>query len=256
VSFRYDGSGIDRIYDAARALTADARELWAQVILEYLAREPVRRALDLGCGTGRFAALLGEVLSATVVGVDPSADMLGRAAAKPELVRVRLIRAAAEALPLRARAVDLVFVHLAYHHFADRSRALAECARVLVPGGRLMLSTPTLETLPSFLWMRFFPGAEAIDRRRMPGRAALIETARGASLDLARMGTVRRPFTAGVSEYIERVGMRSFSTLQMVSDAEFEAGMRDLRRYAGGPGRDEVPAEETDVFVFRTQRAA
>lgn len=115
-------------------------------------------------------ALPGEVLSARVVGVDSSADMLGRALAKPELARVRFVRAAAEALPLRAGAVDLVFTNLAYHHFADGPRALAECARVLAAGARLVLLTPTQETLASFLWMRFFPGAEAIDRRRMPAR--------------------------------------------------------------------------------------
>jgi len=170
MSFRYDGSGIATVYDESRALADDVRELWALVIREHLAGEAVRRVLDLGCGTGRFSALLGEVLSARVVGVDSSADMLGRALAKPELARVRFVRAAAEALPLRAGAVDLVFTNLAYHHFADGPRALAECARVLAAGARLVLLTPTQETLASFLWMRFFPGAEAIDRRRMPAR--------------------------------------------------------------------------------------
>lgn len=177
--------------------------------------------------------------------------MLARAAAKPELAGVGLVRGAAEAIPLRGASVDAVFVYLAYHHFADRRAALAECARVLAPGGRLMVCTPTRETLPTFLWMRFFPSAERIDRERMPGRAAMVGAARDAGLALECRSTVRRGFRLGPAEYADRVGLRTFSTLRMLSDAEFEAGMRALRRHCAERDPGEVIAEEIDAFVFR-----
>jgi ubiquinone/menaquinone biosynthesis C-methylase UbiE len=251
MSFRYDDSGVHLTYDAARELPDEARQVWSDAIREHLGPDRVHRVLDLGCGTGRFSGLLRECLSAQVYAIDPSADMLGTAAAKPELGEVRLVRGRAEAIPLRAGAVDAVFVYLVYHHIEDKRAALAESARVLAPRGQLMVCTPTQETLDSFLWMRFLPTAYRIDRDRMPLRAELVEAARVAGLEIQCQSTVRRAFTRGLVEYADRIGMRAFSTLRLVPDTEFDAGMRALRRYAAERERGETIYEDIDVFVFR-----
>ena len=250
-AFRYDGSGVHRSYDSGRALTDEARRVWSAEIREHLGGAPGRRVVDLGAGTGRFSGLLRDLLTARVYAVDSSADMLGQAVAKPELAGVALVRAAAEALPFRGATVDAVFVYLAFHHFADRDAALAECWRVLAPGGRLMICSPTLETLDSFLWMRFFPTADRIDRARIPPRHAIIDAGRRGGLALERQWTVARGFTLGPTEYAERVGRRTFSALVMISDAEFDAGIRALRRDCVAREPGERIGEHIDVFLFR-----
>lgn len=98
--------------------------------------------LDVGCGTGALLRALAERLPAGVelCGVDPAPSMLqvGRAAlgAHP---RVRLARAAAERLPFHDAGFDLVTSTVSFAHWADQPAGLAEVARVLRPGGRLVL---------------------------------------------------------------------------------------------------------------------
>jgi len=92
-----------------------------------------RRALDLGCGTGFVAASLGR-RGWRVVGVDFSAPMLAAADARG----TALVRARAEALPLRTASVALVTSGTAFHWFQP-APALAEIARVLEPGGHVAL---------------------------------------------------------------------------------------------------------------------
>lgn len=98
------------------------------------AHRPLERVLDVGGGTGRAArALRPRGIEPTVV--DLSAGMLARARA----VGHPAIRADARALPVRDGAADAVVVTDALHHFPSPERALAECVRVLGPGGVLVV---------------------------------------------------------------------------------------------------------------------
>lgn len=95
---------------------------------------PVNRALDVGCGTGHSTlALLPYAYE--IVAIDSSSEML--ALATPH-ARIEYLKAFAEALPFRVANFDLVTVSSAYHWF-DHERFLAEAARVLRPGGWLVL---------------------------------------------------------------------------------------------------------------------
>ncbi len=92
-----------------------------------------RRAIDVGCGTGRWT----ERLSA--IGVDASPAMLAVAARKPGL-RGRLAVADATALPIASGSADLVLCALTLGHIRDQAAAMREFARVLAPGGTLLLT--------------------------------------------------------------------------------------------------------------------
>lgn len=253
--FRYDGSGIDQVYDTAREMSLDSRAIWARVLREHLGRAPLTRILDVGCGTGRFARLLLEIFPATVCGIDPSGDMLRPSIRASEPGGLRPIQAIAERLPLRAQSAGLVFLAFVYHHLHDRDAALAEFARVLHRDGRLAIATPTRETLDSYLWMRFFPSARVIDWERMPAREELVAAARRAGFEPERRTTVAQPTTRGLAAYAERIGRRGLSTLRLVPDPEFEAGVQALKRYCAAHDRGETVHEDVDLFVFRQSPA-
>jgi ubiquinone/menaquinone biosynthesis C-methylase UbiE len=97
--------------------------------------------VDVGTGPGRVPALLARRRSdLTVIGVDPSADMLDRARRRAGgLSTVQFIETGAESLPLDDGSVDAVLSSLSSHHWADQSAALTEQVRVLKPGGRFWL---------------------------------------------------------------------------------------------------------------------
>src|SRR5205823_11455907 len=98
------------------------------------------RALDLGCGTGAFTALLAEA-GAKPVGVEIAEAALSRAqVAHPQL---KFVLAEIDgALPFEDGAFDVVWASEVIEHVADTAPWLSEVRRVLLPTGRLLLTTP------------------------------------------------------------------------------------------------------------------
>lgn len=107
------------------------------IVHEILAALPPGRALDAACGTGRLAAHL-AALGHQVVGVDSSPDMLDRARTRVPRGEFRL--GDVHRLPLPDDAVDIVVSGLALAHVPALEPVMAEFARVLRPGGHLVIS--------------------------------------------------------------------------------------------------------------------
>jgi SAM-dependent methyltransferase len=102
-----------------------------------IAEAKPRRVLDVGCGTGDLAERVARELAAEVVAIDISQRMV-------ELTRARGIEARVadvQALPFADGEVDCVAACWVLYHASDVDAAIAECARVLQPGGRLVAAT-------------------------------------------------------------------------------------------------------------------
>ena len=116
----------------------ETEERVAHPILRGLA-QPGMSALDAACGTGRQAGVLHE-LGCSTVGVDQSEPML--AIAREKLPDVRFELGDVEHLPFDDDQFELAIVSLALCHLADPARAVVELARVLRPGGVLLITDP------------------------------------------------------------------------------------------------------------------
>lgn len=101
-----------------------------------LAHAPVR-ALDVGCGEGRFCRLL-KARGVDVVGLDPTPALIG--AARSRDPGGMYIEAAAERIPFGEQAFDLVVSYLSLIDIVDVGAAISEMARVLKPGGVLLIA--------------------------------------------------------------------------------------------------------------------
>lgn len=96
---------------------------------------------DLGCGTGQVAAALAPFVK-QVIAVDRSNDMLDAARRRTRDLanaNVDVRRGELEALPIQDDTLDAATLLLVLHHLPDPAEALAEAARVLKPGGRLLI---------------------------------------------------------------------------------------------------------------------
>ncbi|HWC87750.1 MAG TPA: class I SAM-dependent methyltransferase [Solirubrobacteraceae bacterium] len=98
------------------------------------------RALDLGCGTGAFTALLASA-GADVIGADVAEAALARARSTHPGLSFSLVPIDGP-LPFEDSAFSLVWASEVVEHVADTARWLSEVRRVLAPGGRLLLTTP------------------------------------------------------------------------------------------------------------------
>jgi len=99
------------------------------------------RVLDVGCGTGYLLRrLAGRVPKALeLAGLDAAPAMIETAQALATDSRIRFATGTAEELPYPEQTFDLVVSTTSFDHWADQRAGLAECARMLVPGGHLVL---------------------------------------------------------------------------------------------------------------------
>ncbi|MCA9294175.1 MAG: metalloregulator ArsR/SmtB family transcription factor [Phycisphaerales bacterium] len=113
------------------------RHFTASGLLALLPRDWV--VADLGCGTGDGAEMLSDHV-ARVIAVDQSPEML--AAGRTRLAdrrNVDFVEGALESLPMKDASVDAAVALLVLHHVGDAAAALREAARVLKPGGRVLI---------------------------------------------------------------------------------------------------------------------
>jgi ArsR family transcriptional regulator len=102
--------------------------------------DPAWTVADLGCGTGHLARALAPFVS-RVIAVDASAAMLRAARARlADLGNVDIRRGELESLPLEDGSLDAAFLVLVLPYAAEPGRVIAEAARVLRPGGRMLVT--------------------------------------------------------------------------------------------------------------------
>ncbi|MDO6459652.1 metalloregulator ArsR/SmtB family transcription factor [Granulosicoccaceae sp. 1_MG-2023] len=138
-ALRYFSENADQ-WNEIRSLHVPEREV-EEALLEIVGDEPVGDFLDVGTGTGRMLVLLADRI-AHGLGLDINTEMLNVARdtiARAGLSHVHVRKGDMYSLPLEDASVDLATLHLVLHYSAEADRVVAEAARVLRPGARLII---------------------------------------------------------------------------------------------------------------------
>jgi len=211
------------------------------------------RLLDVGCGTGRFAAFAKVRRGGRVWGVDPAPEMLRRARARPDAGGIGWKQAGAERLPFTDGWFDAAHMHLVVHTLTDRPAALAETGRVLMPGGRIAVATFAMEHFERFFLNPYFPSIAAIDGARFPDPAILTGELGDAGFAGATVERISQPITAEPGDVLERVRGRYISTLHLLPPAEYTDGLARLEHdVAAGRGAFAYSLEWALVSATKT----
>jgi demethylmenaquinone methyltransferase/2-methoxy-6-polyprenyl-1,4-benzoquinol methylase len=191
------------VYDVMNSvMTAGLHHRWRERAADLARLGPGGRALDVATGTGDLALALAERAGpdGAVVGCDFSERMLARARDKDAEGRVAWEWADALALPYPDASFDAATVGFGARNFSDLGRGIAEMARVVRPGGRVVvleITTPQKPPLSTFFAVWFDRVVPAIGRvagdpdaysylpssvRRFPGPEGLAAVLAGAGL--------------------------------------------------------------------------
>ena len=127
-------------WDALRSLHAPEAEVEA-AMAGLLGDAPLGRLIDIGTGTGRIATLFAPQAD-QILGVDRSAEMLRLARGKLHETangKVRFVVGDFHALPVADASADTAILHQVLHYAQAPERVIRETARILSPGGRLLI---------------------------------------------------------------------------------------------------------------------
>ena len=127
-------------WDSIRSLHVAETQV-EEAIARALGEDDLGRLVDIGTGTGRMIELFAE-RAETAIGIDRSSEMLRLARAKLDAAGVAsasLRQGDMYALPLADGSADVVLLHQVLHYAHAPAAAIAEAARLLAPGGRLLI---------------------------------------------------------------------------------------------------------------------
>ncbi len=123
-------------YRAVREVPRDGLGHWREAVRRHLSPEPGMTVVDIGAGTGAFAAAFSDWFGVSVVAVEPSQAMRAQIPRRPG---IEVLEGDATAVPLPDGAADGVWLSLVIHHIPDLEAAAREIRRVLRPGAPVLI---------------------------------------------------------------------------------------------------------------------
>jgi ubiquinone/menaquinone biosynthesis C-methylase UbiE len=220
------------VYAEGRAPSRAVLELWTAILARYIPTRGRPVLLDLGSGVGTWSELMATAFEATVWGVEPSQRM--RAVAEREHAHpgVNYVAGSGERIPLPDASCDAAHVSYVLHHLENRDACARELRRVVRPGGVVVVRSAFRESLPDVPFFEWFPAALALDERRMPARADVIALFDANGFEVVASEVVWQETSPSLRVYYERLKLRAISTLELLPDDEFAAGLGRLRQAA------------------------
>ncbi len=210
-----------------------------------------RRILEIGAGTGNTTRFVTAAVEATLVAMEPSVGMSAQARAKG--VCGAWVRGGAPQFPFRSGSFDAVYSSYVLQHLGDPCPLFQACARVLGPGGLTAHITVPGSYIANHPLNHYFPSFAKIDLARFLPVEVLKAALKNAGFRDVRWDEEREKPKAMDRAYLSRVESKFLSTFDIMSPAEYEAGLARLRQdvEAGGGTTEHVVTREAVLIQAR-----
>lgn len=236
-------------YKAVREIPRAGLADWREAVRRHVRPSPGMTLVDVGAGTGQFAAAFSDWFDVRVVAVEPSAAMRERI---PRLPQIEVREGNASALPLPDASADAAWLSLVLHHVPNLAAAARELRRVLRPGAPVLIrggmSGGDYAGIENVRW--FPETARTIDTYPSVDETCEAFAAAGFRRDALEHVSETRP--ESLADYLGEVDTlrRVDTTMRLLSDEEFLRGKERLRR-AVHDGAAEPRGNTLDLLVLR-----
>jgi ubiquinone/menaquinone biosynthesis C-methylase UbiE len=236
-------------YARGRALNDRQMQVWLSAFSAALPPHRPLVGLDVGSGTGRYSPALARAFG-PVTAVEPSVRMREVAQAQFQHPDVRYLAGCAEDIPVASASADYALMYLSWAHVQDKPRAVRELARVLRPGGRLLLRTQFSDHMPALWWLEHFPRNVQAHAAPFQPLHEVIAAFTSAGWRVVSFGTVTEPSPGTRGEMLQRLRMRTFSVFAQFTPDELETGFRSLENAVAADPEAPAPAEAATMLTL------
>jgi ubiquinone/menaquinone biosynthesis C-methylase UbiE len=240
-------------FKAVREVPRDGLSEWRDAVRRHLRPSPGMTLVDIGAGTGAFAAAFSDWYGVSVVAVEPSAPMRDQI---PRTPAIEVLEGNASALPLPDESADAAWLSLVIHHIPDLGAAAHEIRRVLRPGAPVLIRGGISGTnYDGIELVRWFPEtARTIDT--YPSLKDTCRAFAAAGLLQDALEQVRETYPTSLADFVGQVDTfrRADTTMRNLTEDEFLRGKERLRRavrHAENTPNPETRSNWLDLLVLR-----
>lgn len=229
---------------ASRHLPQTGLSHWRDAVAGHLQPRDGLRVLDLGAGTGMWAAAFTRWYGASVVAVEPSAAMRARSRYRPT------VAGHAGAIPLRDGSVDGAWLSTVIHHVPDLAACAAELRRTLRPGAPVLIRQVFPGRQDQVTLLRFFPEAAGVVAG-FPSVTAVRSAFAAAGFGFVTLAPVPQETAPSLASAVAALRRDAHTPLKLITDEQFDAGLARMRaaaRHQTGPVIDAL-----DLLVLRSE---
>jgi len=223
-------------FKAVREVPRDGLSEWREAVRRHLRPSRGMTLVDIGAGTGAFAAAFSDWFDLSVLAVEPSAAMRDQI---PRTPRIHVLEGNASALPLPDESAGAAWLSLVIHHIPDLGVAAHEIRRVLRPGAPVLIRQGFPDRyepsgnlkLNSIELVRWFPEtARTIDT--FPSVKDTCKAFAAAGFHEDALEQVRETYPTSLADFLGQVDTfrHADTTMRNLTDAEFVRGKERLRR--------------------------
>jgi ubiquinone/menaquinone biosynthesis C-methylase UbiE len=247
-------------FKAVREVPRDGLSEWREAVRRHLRPTRGMTLVDIGAGTGSFAAAFSDWFDLSILAVEPSAAMRDQI---PRTPAIQVFAGDASALPLPDESADAAWLSLVIHHVPDLAAAAHEIRRVLRPGAPVLIRQGFPDRyepsgnlkLDTIELVRWFPEtARAIDT--FPSVKDTSEAFAAAGFRQDALEQVRETYPTSLANFLNQVDTfrHADTTMRNLTDDEFLRGKERLRRAvqrAEDRANPETRSNWLDLLVLR-----
>jgi ubiquinone/menaquinone biosynthesis C-methylase UbiE len=215
-------------FKSVREIPREGLSDWREAVRRHLRPLPGMTLVDIGAGTGMFAAAFTDWFDVEVLAVEPSAAMREQI---PRTPAIDVREGHAGALPLPDESADAAWLSLVIHHIPDLGAAAQEIRRVLRPGAPVLIRQGFPGRLAGIELVRWFPET-ARTVETYPSVEETCAAFADAGFRRVALEPVTETYPTSLADFLDQVDTfrRADTTMRGLTEDEFLQGKERLRR--------------------------